>query len=253
MENQENTTINTIEKEAFEILKEARNAEKNKIVIEDSKNIEIYGDDEKIVSMLSDWSRYYGEVTNPENTAKNTQLGGSKYAPIQEVLNTVRPILSKHGLSMIQTPYMVDNKVKVKTIVTHKNGAIMSFPSAETSLTKLNNAVTEIQSFGLYSTYLRRFLLNAIAGVAGEIDNDGNNPQENRAPSIDKKKQEKQTDSILKNEMIELCKEKAKINKDEVVKIISKYGNKDGLVANIMIETEIKNIIKDLNKIKGEQ
>lgn len=226
--------------------------DENYIIIENEKNIEFFGTEKQRIEMFTDWALYFGEVTNPENTTKNTALGGAKYSPLNEVLNTVRPTLSKYGLAIIQSPpYMFDDKVCVKTIVTHKNGAIMSFPASESKLIRPNNAVSEIQALGLSTTYLRRFSINAVAGVQGEIDDDGNigGKEDDKKPKTPAKKET----SPLKNELIEVCKAKAPIDRDKVTSILSKYGNRDGLVANITNDEEIKKAIEELNEIKEKK
>lgn len=250
--------------EVTEVIQEFEIEEEiNHLIIEDTKNIEFYGTEEQKVAMFKDYSLYYSEITNPENTTKNTMLGGAMYAPLNSVLNTVRPILGKYGLTIIQTPYMMDDKVKVKTIMIHRDGAIMSFPSSEAKLTKLNNAVTEIQSFGLYCTYLRRFSLNAIAGVAGEIDNDGNDINNKEKPKELTKKEPTKEELELKNIQELILKSASEciengIDKELVYQIIADNNNnkknpnsiKDLNIAKKVLE-EIKNLKKEKVEVNG--
>ena len=70
---------------------------------------------ESIKSLAIALAKFQGEVKNPANTAENPFFK-SKYAPLETVLNTVRPILSKHGISVIQTPSTKENNIVITTI-----------------------------------------------------------------------------------------------------------------------------------------
>ena len=46
----------------------------------------------------------------------------SMYAPLSNILNLVRPILSKHGLSIIQSPSGDGQNITVTTLIMHTSG-----------------------------------------------------------------------------------------------------------------------------------
>ena len=133
-----------------------------------AKSIQIFGTQEQRREMFSSWAKYFSEVTNPENTVVNTFFK-AKYSPLNEVLNTVRPILGKYGFGIFQAPSFNGTDCSVNTILTHESGAFMSFPALTNKPTK-----QDVQGMGSTLTYLRRFALNSIAGVMGEVDDDGN-------------------------------------------------------------------------------
>ena len=62
------------------------------------------------------------EITNPskDKIAKvPTKTGGSysySYADIADVLNTVRPVLARHGLAVMQLPVMAAGDLLLRTI-----------------------------------------------------------------------------------------------------------------------------------------
>ena len=132
------------------------------------RNARIMGDYDQRQEMFTDLASYFEEVTNPANTVVNTFFK-AKYAPLNEVLNTVRPILGKYGLSVIQVPSFDNANCSVNTLLTHKSGACIFFPALQNKPTK-----PDVQGMGSTLTYLRRFALNAILGVMGEVDDDGN-------------------------------------------------------------------------------
>lgn len=108
------------------------------------------------------------ELKNPENTADNPFFK-SKYAPLDAVLNLVRPVLAKHGLSIIQRPVSEEKQVGVETMLLHESGQyLMGEPYL------LTPAKLDPQSAGGAITYARRYALSAMLGICGEDDSDGN-------------------------------------------------------------------------------
>ncbi len=92
-----------------------------------------------------------------------------KYAPLDEVLNLVRPILSKHGLSVIQAPVMSEGMVGVTTTLLHESGEWIEF---EPILLKMDKQ--SAQGAGSAITYARRYSISAVLGISSEDDNDAN-------------------------------------------------------------------------------
>ena len=76
---------------------------------------------ESIENLAKSLSKFQAEVTNPANTANNP-FYKSKYAPLNEVLNTVGPILAKYGLSVIQSTSSSADSVSVTTALLHDSG-----------------------------------------------------------------------------------------------------------------------------------
>ena len=116
-------------------------------------------------------AKFQGEVTNPSNTATNPFFK-SKYAPLETVLNTVRSILSKHGLSVIQAPSTEDNNIVITTILIHESGEYI-----EPEPLKLKMDKVSAQGAGSSITYARRYALSSILGIASEDDDDGNHAE----------------------------------------------------------------------------
>lgn len=110
-----------------------------------------------------------GAQAEIENAAKksNNPHFKSKYADLAEVINTARPVLSKHGLSVTQWPSFADGLVSVETLLAHKSGEWIA-NTASAPADKLT-----AQGVGSAITYLRRYSLAALACIAQE-DDDGN-------------------------------------------------------------------------------
>lgn len=116
-----------------------------------------------------------GEIENADKNAANPHFK-SKYADLAEVLNTIRPVFSKHGLSLIQSPEFDGARVSVVTMLAHKEGGYIT---AQASCVP---AKTDAQGVGSATTYLRRYSAAAIAGIAQE-DDDGQSAAHNRKPA----------------------------------------------------------------------
>ena len=92
---------------------------------------------EQINELAAALSAFQGEVTNPSFSREVTVAGqkGSykfKYAELNEILNLVRPILAKHGLSIVQSSTGDGDSVTVTTTLLHKSGQFLesSIPCA---------------------------------------------------------------------------------------------------------------------------
>ncbi len=114
------------------------------------------------------------QVSRGDKNPANSKVVGAgsfsyKYAPLDEVLNLVRPILSKHGLSVIQAPVMSEGMVGVTTTLLHESGEWIEF---EPILLKMDKQ--SAQGAGSAITYARRYSISAVLGISSEDDNDAN-------------------------------------------------------------------------------
>lgn len=121
---------------------------------------------EKIDLLASALCAFQGELQDVEKNAENPFFK-SGYADLSAVWNTVRPLLLKHGLSVMQRGLVVqDQGTFLETVLMHKSGqwAAGSIPL----LTKDGT----MQSMGSAISYARRYGLSAILGVT-QADDDG--------------------------------------------------------------------------------
>lgn len=164
---------------------------------------------EKVESLATALSKFQGEVKNAQGTADNPYFN-SKYSPLGEVLNTVRPILAKHGLSVMQMPAGDGQNITCKTLVLHQSGEwIMS-----DELVLKADRVTA-QGAGSAVTYARRYQISAVLGIATEEDDDGNHVSHSKS------------EKTIVNEIYELAKVK-KLTKGKTSKIMhDNFGKTD--------------------------
>ena len=108
-----------------------------------------------------------GELRDAAKTSDNPHFK-SKYADLAEVLQTARPVLSKHGLALIQTPGVFhDGKVQVTTMLLHGASGEYVRDTADIPVSK-----PDAQGVGGAITYGRRYGGAAIIGMAQD-DDDG--------------------------------------------------------------------------------
>lgn len=113
-----------------------------------------------------------GEIENATKASTNPHFK-SKYADLAEVLNTVRPTFAKYGLAIVQSTSAEPGVVFVTTAIVHKEGGYI------TSTASCTPAKADAQGIGAATTYLRRYGLAAMAGIAQE-DDDGNAAAHNK-------------------------------------------------------------------------
>lgn len=138
-----------------------------------------------------------GEFINPERnrTVKvRTKAGGDytfDYATFDAILAMTRPILSRHGLAVIQgvqtATEKVDSsghvmpKVVVTTRVAHESGEWIEDEIAGVA------EGSDLQDIGSATTYLKRYSYTAMLGIAAEEDDDGGAGSGRATETVDRK------------------------------------------------------------------
>lgn len=116
-----------------------------------------------------------GEIENATKNAKNPHFR-SQYADLAEILNTVRPIFAKHGLTITQSPSYDGSFASVTTVIGHESGGYIY------GMASCVPAKSDAQGIGSATTYLRRYSAAGMAGIAQE-DDDGNSAAHDRKPN----------------------------------------------------------------------
>lgn len=110
-------------------------------------------------------------VTKSREASIPTKSGGSygyRYAALEDVLDTVRPVLAKHGLTITQTASnRNEDYLTISTSILHRSGQYIVFEPLA-----LPNGRTA-QEIGSAITYGRRYHLLACLGLAASDDDDG--------------------------------------------------------------------------------
>lgn len=103
-----------------------------------------------------------------------------EYAPLDVILAAVRPTLHKNGLGLVQLLGEDERGDYVTTMLTHEAGGYLS------SKARIASATNGPQAFGSALTYMRRYSVQCILGIATEADDDGNTAEGTAAKVVDR-------------------------------------------------------------------
>lgn len=126
-----------------------------------------------------------GAMKNAEMNKTNPHYR-SRYADLAAIRDAVVPALSANGIALVQTIEPVEAGFIVRTTLLHDEDAL----SSTCPILCAPNAPA--QAFGSALTYARRYSLAAIAGIAADEDDDGNEAQANAPKSQSKPTQKPQ-------------------------------------------------------------
>ena len=102
-----------------------------------------------------------GEMENAAKD-KDNPFFKSTYADLASIWGACRGPLSKHGLAVVQPPCLIgtDGKTYLTTLLMHSSGEFIS------SIVPVEPVKRDPQGWGSAITYMRRFCLAAMVGVA---------------------------------------------------------------------------------------
>ena len=166
------------------------------IIKEDEKKAVVKQDESESLDLLYTSLAKAQEEMETATTDKNNPFFKSKYADLTSIVRASRPFLSKNGLSVIQriTTNEEDN-MYLKTRLCHMSGQWIE------SKMPINPVDWKIQSIGAYITYLKRYTLAAIVGVATDDANDDDGESAMDRNNNSKKKK----DTLSDEEVKEIC------------------------------------------------
>ena len=99
----------------------------------------------------------------------------NRFASLGACIESTRPILAKHGLSVTQQPVGTGASIGVITTLRHSSG---ESASSEISLPLGDEkGKSQAQVAGSIITYLRRYSLSGVLGLYADEDNDGHSVQ----------------------------------------------------------------------------
>ena len=125
-----------------------------------------------IGELAGDLAKAQAEMKNAAFDSVNPHYK-NQYASLAAVRDAALPVLAKHNLSVVQTTRM-EPQFQLVTTLLHKSGATVE------SVYPLE--VANPQAMGSQLTYARRYCLLAIAGIAGDEDDDAEAAQKTAKP-----------------------------------------------------------------------
>lgn len=173
---------------------------------------------ESIKFIAAALAEFQAEIKDPSRDGENPHFR-SKYVQIDGLLAAVRPILAKHGLSVIQSTGGNGQDISVSTMVMHKSGEWV-----QTDALVLKAVKADPQGAGSAVTYGRRYSLSAALGVAWDDDDDGN--AASTPPKAAPKKAAKPSKETLLKQVAEGAK-KHSISADDMKAIMKRQYGKE--------------------------
>ena len=105
-----------------------------------------------------------------KDISKDSTGYGYKYTSFDKLVQYLRPLLAKHGISFIQMPDGTAGSIGLTTLYMHSSGEWIAntvmCPIAE------HKGMNTYQSVGSAITYFRRYSLASFTGIASEEDVD---------------------------------------------------------------------------------
>lgn len=123
---------------------------------------------ETIIELAKALVKFNSEVNKIAKDADNPFFKNN-YATLDTIIDEIRPILSKHGLSIMQIPSGDGQNVTLKTLLLHESGEWLE--SDELTMKPVKN---DPQAVGSCITYARRYSLAAFLSLNTGEDDDGN-------------------------------------------------------------------------------
>jgi hypothetical protein len=181
-------------------------------------------------------------ITKSKTVNVKTRTGSYSfsYAPYEVIMEQIKPLLSKHGLSIVQPLQATqDGRQFVSTILTHLSGEQID------SLAIVPLDGKSMQEIGSAITYMRRYALSSILGLVTDEDDDANIADGNEAEvtkSEDRKITQSETD-VLKDKAALVGK-----NLDDVIQ--SEVGD---IPLDALTEPQARKVWTALNKTENVQ
>jgi len=115
---------------------------------------------------------------------KDKQTKHYNYCSLDNLINTLKPILSKHGIIVVQSVGDNGNRICITTRLQHVSGEYLEdwFTLDSTNMQNVNNT----QAMGASITYGKRYGISAMLNIATDDDTDATSHQ-NTAPQPSKR------------------------------------------------------------------
>lgn len=154
---------------------------------------QLHGEGEQLTELFADLAAAQGElggvVRRNRTVIVRHKKGGEhsySYATLDAILGVAIPALASRGMALCQFPKPLEGGgTQLITLITHPKGGIIEIGMP---LGKSN----DIQDLGKRITYMRRYVIQGLLGLASEEDSDGpRRPQESRRPQGQQEQQDR--------------------------------------------------------------
>lgn len=126
---------------------------------------------ENIQELAAALVKAQGQFPGVVRTGRNPHLK-SEYATLDDIIASVRSPLAENGLCILQPLESGEGKITIRTVLLHQSGqSIESVVEVSTPGTSAGR--NAIQELGAAITYMKRYSLAAMLGIAADTDGDG--------------------------------------------------------------------------------
>lgn len=157
-----------------------------------------------LVGFNSEVSKIAKDASNP--------FFKNNYATLDNIIDEVRPILTKHGLNIMQFPSSDGQTVSVTTYLLHTSGEFL-----ESEPLSMKPVKSDPQGVGSCISYARRYSLQAFLSLNTGSDDDGNNASGKQAEK--KPAPQKNTNAMTVRQKDEILKKATAIAKKSGVEM----------------------------------
>lgn len=157
---------------------------------------------ESIAKIAPALVKSWGELESPKHNMSvkvQTKKGGSytfDYTDLKGIFDEAKRVFKENGISIIQNSYTEDTEkgllISVETMLLHSSGEWIKSNPLQMP------ASQNMQDMGGQVTYMKRYSLSAMLGIATEKDDDGNGALGNDYKLSQKKATNKQLDFVQK-------------------------------------------------------
>lgn len=176
----------------------------------------------------------------PVAKSANNPFFRSKYAPLNEVMANVQPLLAKHKLAISQFLTNLNGESAMRTILLHESGQYIE------DVQPLLLVKQDPQSQGSATTYARRYGVMSVLGVVADDDDDGNKATQayNKPKEVRDRKEESAAGSDPMGETVDetLARAKKEINTALEVHDYTRTDQKKAFITMVLEKATIDNI-----------
>ena len=171
--------------------------------------------------MIEKLSRIQSKLKAPKNNMN--KFGGYKYRSCEDILESVKPLLSSEGLALIITDHVVQvgDRYYIKAVATVKD------KDGETSVEgwareeENKKGMDSMQLTGATSSYARKYALNGLFAIDDTKDSDATNDHGKEPPKTESKPQPSgKISEPQQKRMVALAKGK----KPVISEVLKEYG-----------------------------
>ena len=192
----------------------------------------------KIDKIIKALQSFQHEVENPK---KSKEAYDYSYAPLEVVIDTIKPALKENDLAFSQSTGYDGDRITVQTILWHTSGQYIVFDKLGLPPDDVKQQ-SRVQSAGSSITYARRYSLSAVLGIASEEDTDArsSNPSSDK-PNKGKKNKKATTNNKDGTVNIETIRKDIQENIDEYGDSKSLSDKQHGTIKGFLNDMGISN------------